>query len=413
MKAYSPPPDKSITIRALLLAAVADGSTRIENPLFSADTEAALACIEALGVRHCRDGSALIVEGRGLCGLKKPSGPLDAGESAALARMLAGLMAGQKFPSVITGRGTLLKRPMASTAEALNKLGAKVSAKNGKLPLSIKPAKLRGGKVAGVASAQVKSALLLAALYSAKPAEIREKFPARDHSERLLALTGARITKDKIKMRLEPGPLTARPVKVPGDISSAAPMIAAALLAGKPLKISGCGLNPTRLGFVTALMRMGARISLKPADYFPEPAGDIEVLPSRLKGIKISPADIPSMIDEVPLLAVLAAAAKGVTSISGIEGLRGKESDRIESTLALLASLGAAASYRKGTLSVKGPVKFAQKALIADFGDHRIAMAAGAASAAGAGIKTENPGCVDKSYPGFWTDLKRTFGSLR
>lgn len=406
MKSYTPPPDKSITIRALLTAAVAEGTTRIENPLFSADTEAALSCIEALGVRHCTDGNAIIVEGRGLKGLKQPSGPLDAGESAALARMLAGLLAGQSFASVITGRGSLLKRPMTPTADALNRLGAKVTADRGCLPLRIKPAKLKGGKIPGVSSAQVKSASLFAGLYSAKPVEILEKLPARDHTERLLALAGAHITKDGTKIRIEPGALTARPLRVPGDISSAAPIIAAALLAGKPLRITGCGLNPTRLGFVDTLGKMCARISVRPEVSFPEPSGEIGISPSKMKAVTLKPANIPSLLDEVPLLAVLAAAAKGVTSISGIEGLRAKESDRVESTLALLAALGAKASYGKGVFTVKGPVKFSCRTAIKTFGDHRIAMAAGAASAACRGLKTDDPACVDKSYPGFWGDLR-------
>lgn len=411
MKTYCPPPDKSITIRALLLSAVANGSARVENPLDSCDTRAALACLEALGVRHCSDGNAIIVEGRGLKGLVKPSGPLDAGESAALARMLAGLLAGQAFPSVITGRGSLLKRPMAPTADALKKLGAKITGKGGKLPLTIKPAKLKGGKISGVTSAQVKSALLLAGLYSKGPVEIKEKMPTRDHTERLLALMGAKITKDAVKNRIEPGPLTARPVTVPGDISSAAPFIAAALLAGEPLRITGCGINPLRLGFIAALRRMGARITIKASCAFPEPCGEIEVRPSRLKCVKVKPAEVPAMIDEVPLLAVLAARATGVTTIAGIEGLKAKESDRVAATLALLAALGVTASYKKGTLSVTGTKKFTARTAADTFGDHRLAMAAAAAGAACPGLKITDPACVDKSYPGFWSDFKKVFGS--
>ncbi len=410
MKSYAPPPDKSVTIRALLLGAVADGPARVENPLFCADTEAALACLETLGVRHCRDGNALIVEGRGLTGLKKPAGPLDAGESAALARLLAGLLAGQDFPSVITGRGTLLKRPMAPAAEALKKLGAKVGTSKGLLPLTIKPAKLRGSRVSGVTSAQVKSALLLAGLYASGPVEVKEKFPTRDHTERLLALMGARLSSKAGRVLLQPGRLTARPLAVPGDISSAAPLIAAALLKKEPLKIEGCGLNPTRLGFIKTLVSMGAKIRIKQGNCFPEPCGDIEVLPSSLKAAKLAPKDIPALIDEVPLLAVLAAAAKGVTRITGIEGLKTKESDRVKSTMALLASLGAAAEYKKGALIIAGGNKLRAAAPVDTFSDHRIAMAAAAASAACPSLKIENPGCVDKSYPGFWSDFRSVFG---
>lgn len=409
MKTYCPPADKSITIRALLLGAISSGSARVENPLVCADTEAALACLEALGVRHSPDGSAIIVEGRGLNGLKMPAEPLDAGESGALARLLAGLLAAQPYPSAVTGRGTLLKRPMAETAEALAKIGARISAAGGRLPLTIKPALIKGGSVSGVKSAQVKSALLLAGLYAARPVEIKQAAPSRDHTERLLALMGARLITGGGKIKLEAGPLTARPLVVPGDISSAAPFIAAALLSGTPLKITACGLNPLRLGFINALRRMGAKIKINSDGGFPEPAGEIEILPSKLKAVKLKPAEITAMIDEVPLLAVLAGAARGDTAIGGVDALRGKESDRVESTLALLAAIGVKAAYKSGSLLVSGAKKFSAKAAVDTFHDHRIAMAAAAARAACPGLKIRNPGCVNKSYPGFWKDFKKVF----
>ncbi|MDD2805826.1 MAG: 3-phosphoshikimate 1-carboxyvinyltransferase [Elusimicrobiales bacterium] len=409
MKSYAPPPDKSITVRALLLTAIAAGQSRIENPLVCEDTEAASACLAALGVKFCRDGNALIVEGRGLKGLLRPSGPLCAGESGALARLLAGIMAGQAFPSEITGSGSLLKRPMEKTAAALRKIGADIKTRKGLLPFIIKPALLKGGRVTGVDSAQVKSALLLAGLYAAGPVRLKEKFPTRDHTERLLALLGARITKEGARCGAEPGPLTARPFAVPGDISSAAPFIAAALLTGEPLRIISCGLNPARLGFVAALKKMGARITLKTVAAFPEPYGELEILPSALKAGKFSPAGIPALIDEVPLLAVLAGAARGTTELRGVEALRGKESDRIESTLTLLAALGVKAVYKRGALIVTGAKKFSAKAPVDAFGDHRIAMAAAAAQAACPGLKLTGRDCVAKSYPGFWKDFRKVF----
>ena len=354
MKSYTPPADKSITIRALLLAALARGSARIENPLSCEDTEAALACLCALGVKTARDGDALLVAGTGPEGLRQPAGPLDAGESGALARLLAGILCGLPFPSQITGRGSLLKRPMQPLADALTKLGAKIGTNAGLLPLSIKPAVLRGAKIPGIESAQVKSALLLAGLQAAGPSEVKEKFQTRDHTERLLALMGADIRMAPCRTNMGPGPLTARPVVVPGDISSAAPFIAAALLSGQPLAVNACGLNPARLGFVRTLQKMGAKITLKVAGTFPEPTGQLEVNPSKLNGIRVTPEEIPAMIDEIPLLAIVAALAKGKTVISGIESLRAKESDRIESTLALLAALGVKASYAKGSLTGAG-----------------------------------------------------------
>jgi 3-phosphoshikimate 1-carboxyvinyltransferase len=410
MKSYTPPADKSVTIRALLLAAAAEGSTRIENPLDCGDTRAAVRCLEGLGVRLFREGNAIIIEGRGLRGFARPSGPLDAGESAALARMLAGLLSFQSFPSVITGGGSLVKRPMAETAAALVKIGAKATAKNGRLPLAIRPAKLKGGKISGVKSAQVKTGLLLAGLGAAGPVSVKETYPLRDHTERLLALLGARITKAGPLTKLEPGPLTARPVTVPGDISSAAPFIAAALLAGEPLLVKGCGLNPLRLGFIEVLRRMGAKIELKPGGGFPEPGGDIVVRTSALKAARVKPAEIPSLIDEVPLLALLAAKAKGTTVIGGLEPLKAKESDRVAGTRALLAALGVRSAYRNGALSVTGPNKFTAKTEAVTAGDHRLAMAAAAASLACPGLRIDDADCVSKSYPGFWVDFRELFG---
>ncbi|MDO8805539.1 MAG: 3-phosphoshikimate 1-carboxyvinyltransferase [Elusimicrobiota bacterium] len=409
MKSYSPPPDKSITIRALLLAAVAGGSARIDHPLRCEDTEAAARCLQALGVKLHRDGSAFIVAGRGLKGLKAPGEALDAGESGALARLLAGILAGQDFPSVITGRGSLLKRPMEGLAGALKKLGARIVADKGRLPLSIKPAALKGCKISGVESAQIKSALLLAGLYAKGPLEIKEKTPSRDHTERLFTLMGARLTHRGASIKLEPGPLTPRPLTIPGDISSAAPFITAALLSGKALKINSCGLNPARLGFIAALKKMGAVINLKAMHAFPEPYGEIEVLPSALIARSVKAAEIPAMIDEVPLLALLAARARGITVIGGIAGLRAKESDRIKSTLALLASLGVKAAYKNGALKITGRPSFSAVKPVETFGDHRIAMAAAAAALICPGLEIKNPGCVNKSYPGFWKDFKRVF----
>ncbi|MCM2268374.1 MAG: 3-phosphoshikimate 1-carboxyvinyltransferase [Elusimicrobiales bacterium] len=409
MNSFVPPPDKSITIRALLLGAVACGSARVENPLFCEDTEAALVCLDALGVRTCRDAGALVIEGRGLKGLRQPAGALDAGESGALARLLTGLLAGQDFAAALTGRGSLLKRPMAPLAATLKKLGARVTASAGRLPLTVKPAALKGGRITGLESAQLKSAALLAGLYAKAPVTLLEKLPSRDHTERLLALMGARLTKNGPRIELRPGPLTARPLTVPGDISAAAPFLAAALLSRRGLKIENCGLNPTRLGFVEALKKMGARIDLAAAIAFPEPCGTLTVAPSRLKAASFSPAEVPGMIDEIPLLAVCAGSAAGVTSIKGIEALRGKESDRIESTLALLRALGIEAAYTRGVLKITGG-KFKPLAPVETFNDHRIAMAAAAAAVVCPALPIPDQACVRKSYPDFWKDLHKTFG---
>ncbi len=408
MRIYTPPPDKSITIRALLLGAIAAGRTVVKNPLRSRDTEAALACLKELGVRTKTFKDRVKVTGAGPGGFGPGPFRLDAGESGTLARLLAGLLAGAGTTALIAGRGTLLHRPMEPLAAALRLAGADVRAARGRLPLKISPARPRGGTLKlSTASAQIKSALLLAGLAARRPVSFRESAPSRDHTERLLKFMGARLNKSGSRLTLRPGPLKGRTIKVPGDISSAAFFIAAALLSGRPLKIKSAGLNPGRLGFVKALKRMGARIELKTRTSFPEPAGDIVVRPSLLRAVKIPARDIPSMIDEVPLLALLAARARGTTVINGAEELRKKESDRIKSTLALLSSLGARASYRRGTLTVPGGQEFAPLRPVETFGDHRIAMAAAAASALRPGLKIKNPGCVDKSHPGFFRDFRR------
>lgn len=410
MKIYTPPPDKSITIRALLLGAIARGRTVVKNPLRSRDTEAALRCLRALGVKIKTAGNSLEITGAGPAGFGPGPFRLDARESGTLARLLAGLLAGSGTAAVITGRGTLRRRPMGPVAAALRMAGADVRAARGRLPLTISPARPLGGTLKfATASAQIKSSLLLAGLGARRPVSFRESAPSRDHTERLLEFMGARLKRSGPRLSAYPGALRGRAMEVPGDISSAAPFIAAALLAGRPLEIKRAGLNPGRLGFVKILSRMGARIKITRAAGKPEPAGDIEISPSELRAARVSAREIPSMIDEVPLLVLLAARARGVTVIKGADELRKKESDRIASTLALLASLGARASYRGGTLTVPGGQAFRPLRPVTTFDDHRVAMAAAAASAACPGLKIKSPGCVDKSYPGFFRDFRRVF----
>lgn len=414
MKVYTPPPDKSITIRALLLGAIARGRTVVKNPLRARDTQAALRCLKELGIKTKVLKDRIEVTGAGPGGFGAGLFRLNAGESGTLARLLAGLLAGAGARAVIRGRGTLRRRPMEPVAAALRLAGADVRSSRGRLPLKISPARPEGGTLSfSSSSAQLKSALLLAGLGASGPLSFREAAPSRDHTERLIRAMGARLDGSGRRLTMNPGPLKGVSIKVPGDISSAAPFIAAALLTGVPLRIKGAGLNPERLGFIKTLAKMGARITVEKKSSSPEPAGDITVRPSALRGAVIPAADVPSMIDEVPLLALLAAGARGGTVINGAGELRKKESDRVISTLALLSSLGARASFRDGALTVPGgqtlkPVKPADT-----FNDHRVAMAAAAAGAAHPGLKIKNPGCVDKSYPGFFRDFRRVFRAGR
>lgn len=405
---YTPPPDKSITIRALLLAAVAEGRTEIRTPLLCADTRSALSCLAALGVKYSLRRNKITVEGRGLRGLA-PLRALNAGGSGTLCRLLAGLLTGQTFSSVITGSGSLRGRPMDRIARPLGLLGAEIKTRRGRLPLAIKPSPLKGINYSlPIASAQVKSALLLAGLYAAGRTIIKEPLPSRDHTERLLEYFGAGIARRGRVITLKPGALKGRGLCVPGDFSSAAPFLAAALLCGRGLLIKNTGLNPTRLGLVRVLKRMGARIKLTVKRLSPEPAGDILVMPSALKAAAVKASEVPSMIDELPLLAVLAAAARGRTVIAGAGELRHKESDRISATLALLKGLGVKARSRGAGLEITGAARF-RAAAVNSFGDHRIAMAAAAAGARAEGpVKITGAACVKKSYPGFFRD----FGAL-
>ena len=414
MKTYQPPPDKAITIRALLLGAVAGGRTVINDPLFCGDTEAAIACLKALGVKFHISRERILVEGRGLRGLKAPRRALDAREAGTVARLLAGLLAGQDFPSTITGAASLRRRPMDRVAAPLTAMGAKLKTSGGRLPMRIWPAALNGVEYSmPVASAQVKSALLLAGLYASGPTVIKEPVPSRDHTERLLKYLGAGISRRDAAITLKTGALKGRAIAVPGDISAAAPFIAASLLSGNELLIKNVGLNPTRLGLVRTLKRMGAKIRVTVSKTTPEPAGSILITPADLKAVTVEAAEIPAMIDELPLLAVLAAAARGRTVIHGADELRHKESDRIESTLALLKSLGAKAAYRGGALEVTGPCMF-RGASINTFGDHRIAMAGAAAGLRAAGqVKLSDTACATKSYPDFFRDFNKIFKCLK
>jgi len=412
-KIYTPPPDKSITHRALMIAAIADGTTRVFNPSICEDTLATAACLKKLGTRIKFSKNGLKIKGLGLKGLKKPAGPLNAGQSGTAMRLMAGLLAGQDFDSVLTGRGSLLKRPMARVTEPLSAMGARVSSAGGRPPLKISGAPLTGtGLKLSVPSAQVKSAALLAGLYAWGRTSVTERFKTRDHTERMLKHLGAKIKTSGLKTVLEPGPLKAGRIQVPGDISSAAPFIAAALLSGRPLLIKNVGLNPARLGLLRTLQKMGARLKIKVKRTRPEPVGEIRVFPAKLKGVKIVPDEIPSMIDELALLALLAASAEGKTVIRGVAELRHKESDRIKTTLALLERLGVKAAFKTDSLTITGPQKIRGGKPIETFNDHRIAMAAAVGSLLAAHpVKIKNAGCVKKSYPAFFTDFKKVFSS--
>jgi 3-phosphoshikimate 1-carboxyvinyltransferase len=354
------------------------------------------------------------VKGRGLRALNRPVGQLNAGESATTMRLLAGLLAGQEFDSVVTGRSSLLKRPMARVTEPLSEMGADIRSAGGRPPLKIRGSVLSGAMHRpAVPSAQVKSALLLAGLYAQGPTSVTERFRTRDHTERLLKHLGAHISCGGLNIYLRPGRLTARDIAVPGDISSAAPFIVAAcLLDGFRLNIKNVGLNPGRTGLIGALKAMGARITVKTAKDAPEPAGEITVTGSALNCVRIRPDEIPAMVDELPLLALAAARARGTTVINGLGELRHKESDRLKATLALFKAVGLKATTERDSLVIKGPQTFSGGSA-GPFGDHRMAMAAAVAGLlAQSPVKIKGRACVNKSYPAFFSDFRKVFSGV-
>jgi 3-phosphoshikimate 1-carboxyvinyltransferase len=410
-----PPPDKSITHRALMVASCAGGFSRVHNPLNTGDCVATRRCLEALGVSIAevgegvrRRGLSLQIEGRGLRGFLEPGDILDAGNSGTSARLLSGLLAGQKVFAVLNGDSSLRSRPMLRVVEPLRKMGAGIGGRNGggNLPLSFLPS---SGTLEAieyrleVPSAQVKSALMLAALRAEGPVRIGGAIDSRDHTERLFTYLGLPVRRRGDGLIVEPaGTVPPFELTVPGDISSAAFFIAAALICGKELEVAACGLNPSRLGFLDLLRRMGARLEIEETDQSGgEPSGMLRVLPGSLSGIEVGPEEIPACIDELPLIAVLGAFARGNTRVRGAEELRHKESDRLAAVERLLSSVGGRVELTRDGFRLEGPQTL-RSGEVDSMGDHRVAMAA---AALGAGIRGGVAVCgfeaAEVSFPDF------------
>jgi 3-phosphoshikimate 1-carboxyvinyltransferase len=425
------PGDKSISHRAVMLAALADGISRIDGFLPAGDCQATVACMRALGVlierRTGREGDPpahdLTVHGRGLNGLHPPAGPLHCARSGTTMRLLAGILAGQSFDCCLTGDPQLLKRPMRRITAPLREMGAEVEDSAGCAPLTIRSISARGGRLRGiehrlaVASAQVKSALLLAGLYAAGPTIVRQCGPARDHTERMLAAMGVEIRVAGLDVTLLP-PETLRPLDmcVPGDFSSAAfPLAAAALLPGSELTIEGVGVNPTRTGLLDVLQAMGAPVVLEHRrEQGGEPVADLVVHSAgqsrgverphgagRLCAARVGGDQVVRMIDEFPILAVAATQARGQTVVRDAAELRVKETDRIATVVAELNKLGAAIEARPDGFVVSGPAPL-RGAVVDSHGDHRLAMALAVAGLLAEGeTVVQNADCIADSFPGF------------
>ena len=421
------PGDKSLTQRALILSALAEGESRISGLLFGGDAESTANALRALGAgipQIPSDGSEITVQGMGLGGLRSPGSQLDLGNSGTGARLLLGVLSGSAVETTMTGDESLRSRPMRRVTEPLRAMGARFDflAEDGLLPI-----RLRGKRPlqeidwsTPVASAQVKSSILLAGLTGGASALITEPEQSRDHTERIFRQVGvsteSRAVADgwRVEMHNPPNRISELDFRVPGDVSSAAFLLASAVLGGTAasLDIVGVGLNPTRTAFLEVLERMGAEITVETDadDENLEARGTVSASLSSLTGTHVGAAEVPRMIDELPLVAVLGARAQGETSIRGAQELRAKESDRIDAVVRNLRVLGVDVEEHEDGLIVLGSDR-PLKGRVEAFDDHRIAMAFGVLGAApGNDIEVDDPHASGVSFPGFW-ELLRELGA--
>lgn len=407
------PGDKSISHRSIMLGAIANGSTKVSNILFSDDTVRTIDCFRDMGVEievDERENEA-IVQGVGLYGLKKPIKPLDCQNSGTTMRLISGILLGQKFSSTVFGDDSLNNRPMSRIINPLRLMGGDISGEEDKFPpLNINPTlELYGiNYTLPIASAQVKSSILLASLYSSGVTNIKEEKITRDHTERMLDYFGANIeyTSKDICLK-ENNELIGKDIFVPGDISSAAFFIvAASILEGSSIVIKDVGLNPSRTGIIKVLKTMGASIEIyNQKTLNNEEYGDIKVVYKDLMGISLEGDIIGTLIDEIPIIAVAAAFAHGKTIIRNAEELKHKETDRIKAIAMELKKMGCNIEELEDGLVIHGDHKL-NGCILNSHNDHRIAMALTIAALNSSGNSTiENSNCVNISYPNFYSDL--------
>jgi 3-phosphoshikimate 1-carboxyvinyltransferase len=408
----SVPGDKSISHRLAMLGAIAEGVTTIHNFAASADCQSTLDCLQRLGVSIRREGSTVSLDGRGLYGLQAPSRELDAGNSGTTVRLMSGILAGCAFESTFIGDDSLSRRPMKRVIEPLRRFGATLQARED----NYLPLKVHGGPLTAVsfalpiASAQVKSCVLLAGLQARGVTVVDESVATRNHTEIALAEFGAHIHSAENSIEIDGGhPLRGKEFSVPGDLSSAAFLIAAALaVPNSQLRLTRVGLNPTRSGFLSMLEEMRAKITIGQLSLSNgEPVGDISVENSDIEGIEIGGHWIPNVIDELPVLAVLGARTRNGIRIRDAAELRSKESDRIHAVAANLQALGVQVEESPDGLFVPGGQPF-RSGVVDSFGDHRIAMAFTVAGLLAEGpVTLKNPACVGISFPGFFELLRQ------
>lgn len=407
------PGDKSISHRAVMFGSIASGLTEIHNFLQGADCLSTIVCFEKMGITIENKGDRVLVHGNGLHGLKKPDCVLDCGNSGTTTRLISGILCAQDFDVTLTGDESIRKRPMKRIMEPLTMMGAHITSvqDNGCAPLLIKGSPIHGIRYTSkVASAQVKSAILLAGLYGDTPTGVTEPYVSRNHSEIMLKLFGADIRTEGTTATVYPAAeLYGNKVMVPGDISSAAYFIAAGLMVPKSeLMIKNVGINPTRSGIIRVCQDMGADIQLlNRNDSAGEPTADILVRHGRLHGTEIGGAIIPTLIDELPMIAAMACLADGETVIRDAAELKVKESNRIAVMTESLRAMGADVTETEDGMTIRGG-KPLSGAVIDSRKDHRIAMTFAITALCADGIThIRDADCVNISYPGFYSDLEK------
>ncbi len=408
------PGDKSISHRAVMFGALSEGKTEITNFLQGADCLSTIGCFRRLGIDIENRENAVTIWGKGLDGLSAPSGTLDAGNSGTTTRLISGILAAQPFTTTLTGDSSIQKRPMKRIMEPLSMMGARIESLNGNgcAPLQINGSPLHGIHYhSEVASAQVKSAILLAGLYAEGETAVTEPVLSRNHSELMLRTFGANIRSEGTTAVISPRPrLTGQKIRVPGDISSAAYFIAAGLLVpGSDILIRNVGINPTRAGILKAAKAMGGHVSLLNENREGEPTADLHVVYRPLHGTVIEGDMIPTLIDELPIIAVMAAAASGTTIIRNAAELKVKESNRIDVMVRNLSAMGCSITGTEDGMIIEGKGSSELPltgAVIDSFADHRIAMSFAVASLIAEGETTiRGSECVSISYPDFYSDL--------
>lgn len=407
----SVPGDKSISHRSIMFGSLANGKTTISHFLMGDDCLSTINCFRALGIDITVNDDEVTVYGKGMYGLTEPNQILDCGNSGTTTRLLSGILAAQDFSSTITGDASIQRRPMKRVIEPLSKMGAVIKAKDDNYcPLEISPSSLKGITYhSPISSAQLKSALLFAGLYADGPTTVIEPDISRDHTERMLSAFGGTVIRDGKSVTVMPcTQLTPQNIEVPGDISSAAFFIVAALiLEGSSLTIKNVGINPTRAGIIDVLTQMGGHIELTNKRIVcGEPVCDITVEHSDLHGVTVSGSIVPTLIDEIPILAVAASFASGTTIIKNAEELKVKESNRIDALYNELTKMGANISKLDDGLIIEGGANLCG-AQVDSYGDHRIAMSlAIAALKCSSETFIANPSCIKISFPNFFEILE-------